>query len=183
MLTLSVIAGATLTAVVLIALHAKHRYQTAVATIRGENETRRQAILRDDAANDDRFVESLAGTQRTLAQLLPEYTNIRAELLPGARCEPVGWWGIHDLNGWLRTTLYAGAKSVGERLLYQSAALIVVVVTVAAGLAAWRYHALSQSPAAAAAASPSSDSLSQLPDIVAPASESNPPVKDNTHVP
>lgn len=183
MLTLSVVAGATLTAVFLIALHAKHRYQTAVATIRGENESRRQAILRDDAANDDRFVEAMAVTECTLAQLLPEYINKRAELLPGTRCERAGWWDMHDLDGSLRDVLYTRAKAIGERLLYRSAVLIVVVVTLAGGLAAWRYHMLSQSPAAAAATSPSTDSLLQLPDFDIPTSASNLPAKDNTHVP
>lgn len=167
MLTLSAIAGLALAAIVIIAVHAKHQYQSAVTTVHGHVEQRRQMILHDDALNDDRLVEALADTERSLAQLLPEYAQRRIELLPATRRERPEWWDTTDLEKFLHQLFYERAKRVGDRLLYQCAVVFVVIVAFAGGLAAWRYHLLSRSPTTTSASS-QSDPLSALPEFEIP---------------
>ena len=143
MITLALIPIVVCVVVLVICLRARHGYTATVAKAVAGAESLRQEKLALDSENDARLIANGLAGKASLGDLVADYRQQRAGLVPDARSSDASEWKEDDLLRHCRNWR-SGKIAFARRLTTLRASLaVLVVVSIGGGLAAWRYSALS----------------------------------------
>lgn len=144
MIVLACIPLAALLVAAALALSVRRQFQQGVSKIAVESEARQREALTADAAHDRQLPAELIQGRYPPAKCLALYRAGRPAIARAAGVDLAEDWTPEELNLSLARRRRDRAVELRRRVLHRAAVGSLVIVVVAGGAAAYRYHMISQ---------------------------------------